>query len=166
MNEQVWTAAVDADKVDLSQVVVLWRSPGYADYHWLARPGLDDTFGAGTTQAVTDLLDQVETLMDKPDPPTYPRSCRPDSFDKSWPRIFDRSGARRLGAVEEGQQRALAGTAGTQDRDPLAGHHAEVDVAQAGVRPMTDGHVAQGHQGCECGHPSNPCSRATSSMWS
>lgn len=56
VNEQVWTAAVDADKVDLSQVVVLWRSPGYADYHWLVRPGLDDTFGAGTTQAVTDLL--------------------------------------------------------------------------------------------------------------
>jgi len=56
VNEQVWTAAVDADEVDLSHVVVLWRSPGHADYHWLARPDLDDTFGAGTTQAGTDLL--------------------------------------------------------------------------------------------------------------
>ena len=23
-------------------MVVLWRTPGYADYHWLARPDLDD----------------------------------------------------------------------------------------------------------------------------
>jgi len=56
VNEQVWTATQEAGEVDLSDVVVLWRSPGYADYHWLARPDLDDTFGTGTTQAVIDLL--------------------------------------------------------------------------------------------------------------
>ena len=37
-------------------MVVLWRTPGYADYHWLARPDLDDTFGAGTQKAITDML--------------------------------------------------------------------------------------------------------------
>jgi len=56
VNEQVWKAAKQAGKVDLSGVVELWRTPGYADYHWLARPDLDTTFGAGTTRAVTDLL--------------------------------------------------------------------------------------------------------------
>jgi phosphonate transport system substrate-binding protein len=56
VNEQVWKAAQKAGKVDLSGVVELWRTPGYADYHWLARPDLDATFGAGTTRAVTDLL--------------------------------------------------------------------------------------------------------------
>ncbi len=56
VNEQVWNAAKEAGKVDLSTVVVLWRTPGYADYHWLARPDLDTTFGTGTTRAVTDLL--------------------------------------------------------------------------------------------------------------
>ncbi len=56
VNEQVWTAAVEAGEVDLTGVVVLWRTPGYADYHWLARPDLDEKFGAGTTQEVTDLL--------------------------------------------------------------------------------------------------------------
>ena len=35
---------------------MLWRTPGYADYHWLARPDLDATFGTGTQQKVTDLL--------------------------------------------------------------------------------------------------------------
>lgn len=56
VNEQVWQATVDAGEVDLSRVAVLWRTPGYADYHWLARPDLDETFGAGTEQQVVDLL--------------------------------------------------------------------------------------------------------------
>ncbi len=56
VNEQVWKATQDAGEVDLSDVVVLWRSPGYADYHWLVRPDLDKVFGGGTTQKVTDLL--------------------------------------------------------------------------------------------------------------
>jgi phosphonate transport system substrate-binding protein len=56
VNEQVWKAAVAAGKPNLGDVVVLWRTPGYADYHWLARPDLDSVAGAGTTQRVTDLL--------------------------------------------------------------------------------------------------------------
>ncbi|MBD8871063.1 putative selenate ABC transporter substrate-binding protein [Nocardioides donggukensis] len=56
VNEQVWTATEEAGEVDLSEVQVLWRTPGYADYHWLARPDLDDTFGAGTLDKVTELL--------------------------------------------------------------------------------------------------------------
>jgi phosphonate transport system substrate-binding protein len=56
VNEQVWKSTQDAGKVDLGDVVVLWRTPGYADYHWLVRPDLDDTFGAGTTRKITDRL--------------------------------------------------------------------------------------------------------------
>ncbi len=56
VNEQVWTATQEAGEVDLSNVVVLWRTPGYADYHWLARPDLDEKFAEGTTQKITDLL--------------------------------------------------------------------------------------------------------------
>jgi phosphonate transport system substrate-binding protein len=56
VNEQVWKAAVAAGKPNVGDVVVLWRTPGYADYHWLARPDLDSVTGAGTTQAITDLL--------------------------------------------------------------------------------------------------------------
>ncbi|WP_248580821.1 putative selenate ABC transporter substrate-binding protein [Nocardioides sp. InS609-2] len=56
VNEQVWAATRAADEVDLRDVVVLWRTPGYADYHWLARPDLDEVYGAGTTRSVTDLL--------------------------------------------------------------------------------------------------------------
>jgi phosphonate transport system substrate-binding protein len=56
VNEQVWKSAVAAGKPNVGDVVVLWRTPGYADYHWLARPDLDSVTGAGTTQAITDLL--------------------------------------------------------------------------------------------------------------
>jgi len=56
LNEQVWKATEEAGEVDLSNVVVLFRTPAYYDYHWLARPDLDEQFGEGTTQKVTDLL--------------------------------------------------------------------------------------------------------------
>ncbi len=60
VNEQVWEATVDAGEVDLSDVVVLWRTPGYADYHWLVRPDLDETFGEGTTEAIAQMLFELD----------------------------------------------------------------------------------------------------------
>lgn len=65
VNEQVWNKTKDAGKVDLSKVVVLWRTPGFADYHWLARPDLDAKLGAGTTQKITDALLALDVT--KPD---------------------------------------------------------------------------------------------------
>ncbi|MGP4028906.1 putative selenate ABC transporter substrate-binding protein [Actinomadura sp. 3N407] len=56
VNKQVWDATAAAGDVDLGKVTVLWQTPGYADYHWLARPDLDKTFGAGTGEKVLDLL--------------------------------------------------------------------------------------------------------------
>ncbi|HXH79286.1 putative selenate ABC transporter substrate-binding protein [Nocardioides sp.] len=56
VNEQVWTATVEAGEVDLSDVVVLFRTPAYYDYHWLARPDIDDAYGAGTLDKVKDML--------------------------------------------------------------------------------------------------------------
>lgn len=61
VNEQVWKATTEKGKVNLDNVVVLWRTPGYADYHWLARPDLDTQFGAGTTQSITNLLLGLDT---------------------------------------------------------------------------------------------------------
>ena len=56
LNEQVWAATVEAGEVDLSDVVMLFRTPTYYDYHWLARPDIDEKFGEGTTQEVIDFL--------------------------------------------------------------------------------------------------------------
>ncbi len=65
VNEQVWKKAVAAGKVDLSAVVVLFETPGYADYHWLARPDVDTKFGAGTLDKVKGLLLGLDSA--KPD---------------------------------------------------------------------------------------------------
>ncbi len=65
VNEQVWKATEEAGEVDLSNVVVLWQTPGYADYHWLVRPDVDETFGEGTVGAITDLLLSLDA--DDPD---------------------------------------------------------------------------------------------------
>ncbi len=56
VNQQVWNATKTAGKVDLSAVSVLWETPAYQDYHWLARPDLDQVLGAGTTASVTSFL--------------------------------------------------------------------------------------------------------------
>ncbi len=45
LNEQVWHARVAAGTVDASRVRVIWRTPGYADYHWLLGPGAADRYG-------------------------------------------------------------------------------------------------------------------------
>lgn len=56
LNEQVWTSRKLAGKVDLSHITVLWRTPPYHDYHWLARPDVDQVFGAGTIKKIQDML--------------------------------------------------------------------------------------------------------------
>lgn len=64
VNKQVWEATAEAGKVDLDDVDVLWETPGYADYHWLARPDLDEVYGAGTQQNVIDLLLGLDANVD------------------------------------------------------------------------------------------------------
>jgi phosphonate transport system substrate-binding protein len=49
VNEQVWKANLRSGKADRSKVFVLWRTPGYPDYHWIGQPDLDRRFGAGFT---------------------------------------------------------------------------------------------------------------------
>jgi phosphonate transport system substrate-binding protein len=49
VNEQVWKANLRSGKTDRKKVFVLWRTPGYPDYHWIGQPDLDRRFGAGFT---------------------------------------------------------------------------------------------------------------------
>ena len=56
LNEQVWKMNVQKNRVDKSRVKVIWRTPPYADYHWLAQPDLDDRFGKGFTKSLQKSL--------------------------------------------------------------------------------------------------------------
>lgn len=65
VNSQVWRATVEAGELDVSDVVVLLETPGYADYHWLVRPDLDEVFGAGTQDKVAQMLFDLD--IENPD---------------------------------------------------------------------------------------------------
>ena len=56
LNKAVWDKTVKEGKVDESKVKVIFTTPSYYDYHWLARPDLDATFGAGFTAALGDAI--------------------------------------------------------------------------------------------------------------
>ena len=49
LNHLVWDQEVKSGKVDTKTVAVIWETPTYPDYHWVARGDIDKTFGAGFT---------------------------------------------------------------------------------------------------------------------
>jgi phosphonate transport system substrate-binding protein len=58
LNSQVWEARVADGSVNLSKVEVIFTTPQYYDYHWVAQPDLDrfgDSFGQKVRDALTDL---------------------------------------------------------------------------------------------------------------
>lgn len=56
LSAQVWDARRAAGSVDPSQVVEVFRTPPYNDYHWLARPDLDARFGHGVGDRLREAL--------------------------------------------------------------------------------------------------------------
>lgn len=49
LNHLVWDQEVRSGKVDTKAVSVIWETPTYPDYHWVARGDIDKTFGTGFT---------------------------------------------------------------------------------------------------------------------
>lgn len=56
LSASVWDDRVASGTVDTSKVREIFRTPPYHDYHWLARPDLDERFGDGFTHRVRDTL--------------------------------------------------------------------------------------------------------------
>ena len=67
LNEQVWRSNVKDGRVDPNKVSVIWRTPAYVDYHWVARPDLNERFGNGFTKKVQSALLKIS--------PTTPRGA-------------------------------------------------------------------------------------------
>ncbi len=55
LNSQVWEARVEAGEVDLDQVQVIFETPAYFDYHWVARPEVDSDLRASIVSALMNL---------------------------------------------------------------------------------------------------------------
>ena len=49
LNHLVWDHEVKSGTVDTKIVSVIWETPTYPDYHWVARGDVDKTFGTGFT---------------------------------------------------------------------------------------------------------------------
>lgn len=60
LNSSVWDARVADGSVRPGTVVEIFRTPTYNDYHWLARPGLDERLGAGFTDRLRTALLELD----------------------------------------------------------------------------------------------------------
>ena len=56
LNKQVWETRLRRKKVEGSKVRIIWETPSYPDYHWLAQPDLDNRFGTGFTRKLQNFL--------------------------------------------------------------------------------------------------------------
>ena len=45
LSQPVWNVAIKNGTVDSNKVKVIWTTPPFGNYHWLARPNLDQRFG-------------------------------------------------------------------------------------------------------------------------
>lgn len=60
LNSQVWDDRVAEGAVDTEQVVEIFRTPPYFDYHWVAQPDLDNRFGSGFTDRLVEALTSLD----------------------------------------------------------------------------------------------------------
>jgi len=56
LNEQVWASRLASGDVDTARVRAVFRTPAYHDYHWVIRPDVEERFGVGFTDRVTEAL--------------------------------------------------------------------------------------------------------------
>lgn len=56
LNEAVWRSRVADGTVDPSQVVEVFVTPTYHDYHWITTPGFSERYGAGAVDELRNVL--------------------------------------------------------------------------------------------------------------
>jgi phosphonate transport system substrate-binding protein len=63
VNFKVWEKELAAGKIDKKKINVIWETPVYPDYQWSIRGDVDNEFGAGFKEKITQIL----LAMSKPD---------------------------------------------------------------------------------------------------
>lgn len=56
VNYKVYDDRVQQKKIDPNVVRIIWRTPRYADYNWTVRPDLDQKYGEGFSERLTQTL--------------------------------------------------------------------------------------------------------------
>lgn len=88
VNEQVWRASLRNGKANRTMVFVLWKTPGYPDYHWLGQPNLDQRFGPGFTAKVRKAI--VSWRQNDPDQKTILELFGAQQFTTARPEDYKR----------------------------------------------------------------------------
>ena len=56
LSEEVWKRNLERGRVDPSKVFVIWKTPSYHNYHWIAQGNLDKKFKKGFTKDLTNVF--------------------------------------------------------------------------------------------------------------
>jgi phosphonate transport system substrate-binding protein len=95
VNYKVWESELAAGQIDPQKVQVIWTTPGYPDYQWTIRGGVDQRFGAGFTAKVR------QALLDLDDPEllaSFPRASFVPASNDDYAPIENT--ARAIGLLE------------------------------------------------------------------
>jgi phosphonate transport system substrate-binding protein len=60
INFKVWEKELEANNIDTDQVGIIWTTPPYPNYQWTIRAGVNDRFGEGFKERVTQALLNLE----------------------------------------------------------------------------------------------------------
>lgn len=88
VNEQVWRTSLRNGKADRNKVFLLWKTPGYPDYHWLAQPNLDRRFGPGFTAKIRKAI--IGWRQSDPDQKTILELFGAQQFTTARPQDYKR----------------------------------------------------------------------------
>ncbi|MEB3319301.1 MAG: putative selenate ABC transporter substrate-binding protein [Cyanobacteriota bacterium] len=99
VNEQVWRSSLRSGKANRNKVFLLWKTPGYPDYHWLAQPNLDRRFGPGFTAKVSKAI--ISWRQTDPDQKTILELFGAQQFTTARPEDYKRIEAvgRQIGLI-------------------------------------------------------------------
>ena len=56
MDHLVWETELKAGKIDPKLVSVIYETPPFPDYHWVARGDIDAVYGVGFTKKLADTI--------------------------------------------------------------------------------------------------------------
>jgi len=56
LSEEVWKRNLERGRVDPSKVFIVWKTPPYHNYHWLAQGNLDKKFRRGFTKELKNIF--------------------------------------------------------------------------------------------------------------
>lgn len=96
LNYKVWENEMKAGHVDTNKVHIIWQTPTYPDYNWSIRGDVDEKYGEGFAQKVTDALLGMEdrTLLD-----SFPRSHFVPADNSLYAPILDT--AIKIGLIDQ-----------------------------------------------------------------